>query len=50
MVRTLLQLGGVEDVAWEHGHERLVVRYAEGVIDPESIRNEVAEGPVTIPS
>jgi hypothetical protein len=41
LVRRLLSIRGVEDVAWERKRERLLVRYASLHVDPERLRSEV---------
>jgi MFS family permease len=40
LVRRLLKIRGVEDVAWERNHETLLVRYAAGEVDPEKLQSE----------
>jgi len=42
VVRQLLSIRGVEDVAWEQKEEQLLVRYASIQVDPERLRAEVA--------
>jgi len=44
LVRHLLTIRGVEDVAWERKQERLLVRYASVHIDPERLRSEALSG------
>jgi MFS family permease len=41
VIRRLLKIRGVEDVAWEQVHERLRIRYAAGTVDPGRLRIEV---------
>jgi len=38
VVRALLHIRGVEDVAWERDRERLAVRYAPETVDPAALR------------
>ena len=40
LVRRLLKIRGVEDVAWERNHKTLLVRYAAGKVDPEKLQSE----------
>jgi MFS family permease len=42
LVRKLLKIRGVEDVAWERNHQTLLVRYAEGQVDRADIESEAA--------
>jgi MFS family permease len=42
LVRRLLKIRGVEDVAWERNHRTLVVRYAEDRVDAAQIESEAA--------
>jgi hypothetical protein len=42
LVRKLLKIHGVEDVAWERNHQTLLVRYAEKQVDPADIESEAA--------
>jgi MFS family permease len=40
MVKHLLKIRGVEDVAWERNHQTLVVRYAPETVDPDHLQSE----------
>jgi MFS family permease len=42
VVRRLLSVRGVEDVAWEHDRETLRVRYASETVDPDRLHTEVS--------
>jgi MFS family permease len=42
LIRRLLKIRGVEDVAWEKEQETLFVRYAEESVDPARLRNEAS--------
>jgi MFS family permease len=42
LVRHLLKIRGVEDVAWERNHGTLVVRYAAETVDPDHLHSEAA--------
>lgn len=42
LVRHLLKIRGVEDVAWERNHQTLVVRYAAETVDPDRLQSEAA--------
>jgi len=42
LVRRLLKIRGVEDVAWKHGRTALLVRYAEEAVGAEQLQAEVA--------
>jgi len=50
LVRRLLRIRGVEDVAWDRRKERLLVRYASELVEPSQLRGEVAQGSGTTPS
>jgi hypothetical protein len=41
LVRRLLRIRGVEDVAWESSRGRLLIRYAPGKVEIERLRLEV---------
>jgi hypothetical protein len=41
VIRRLLKIRGVEDVAWEQVHERLRIRYAAETVDPGLLRTEI---------
>jgi hypothetical protein len=43
LVRRLLKIRGVEDVAWERNRQTLLVRYAERRVDAAEIESEAAE-------
>ena len=42
LVRRLLKIRGVEDVAWERRKDKVLIRYVAGQVLPERIRAEAA--------
>ena len=42
LVKQLLKIRGVEDVAWERNHQTLVVRYAAETVDPDHLQSVAA--------